>query len=392
MITTEAWVLHRGPHLPGDLLLEEFELPEPGPHDVLVEPVYGSWEANLSHAIARSPVDICQQRREQRIVLGNAGIVRVLRPGPAVAGLAEGDLCFLVCGGVTDEFGYVKLVHAYDAPGTVGVLARRLILPERVLQRVPADDRYDLLQWAPYARYWTAWDNWQVAHNCWRSQMDGRDIKQPLAFAWGGGVGLAELELALRNGFTAVMTASTPDRLAKIRERGIIALDRREFPDLHYDAARMRTDSDFRSRYLASERTFLDAIRELSDGYGASIVIDNIGEPVSRASVRALGRQAVFATVGWKGGMRQETLRAVECINRHIYVHTHACRVGDVPRIVEYQRATGFLPDMTGEQVYDWTAIPDLARDYAEGRTKGFFPTFAVAGAAVRPADGGRTA
>jgi NADPH:quinone reductase-like Zn-dependent oxidoreductase len=373
--TTQAWVLYRGSVRAAELVLEDFALPEARPDDVLVEPVLGAWEANIAHALDRSPVDICAQRGEDRIVLGNAGIVRVL--DGRGTDLSPGDLCFFVCAGQLDDFGYIRLVHAYDCPGTVGVLAGTLYHPRSLLLPVPNDDRYTLEQWAAYARYWTAWDNWQVAYGCWKSQMYRRGIREPLVFAWGGGVALAELQLAQREGFRTAMTASTDDKLERIRRRGIVAIDRREFPDLHLDLTRMESDPAYRRRYKLSEREFLARIMELSGGYGASILIDNIGEPVARASIRALGRQGVFSTVGWKGGMRQSTLRALECINRHIFVHTHACRPADAALIVDYQRATGFLPLADeAEDVYSWDAIPQLARDYANGATQGFFPLF----------------
>jgi NADPH:quinone reductase-like Zn-dependent oxidoreductase len=375
VVTTQAWVLHQGPIRPGELVLEDFELPEPRPEDVLVEPMLGAWEANITHALDRSPVDICTQRGEDRVVLGNAGIVRVV--DGRGTDLSPGDVCFFLCGGQLDDFGYIRFVQAYDCPGTVGVLAGTLYQPRRLLFPVPNDDSYTLEQWAPYARYWTAWDNWQVAYRCWKSQMYRREIRDPLVFAWGGGVALAELQLAQREGFRTAMTASTDDRLERIRRRGIVAIDRREFPDLHLDLTLIASDSDYRHRYKLAERAFLARIMELSDGYGASILIDNIGEPVARASMRALGRQGVLSTVGWKGGMQQSTLRALECINRHIFVHTHACRYPDVALIVDYQRATGFLPFADEpEDVYTWSSVPQLAKDYAAGATQGFFPLF----------------
>jgi hypothetical protein len=53
-------------------------------------------------------------------------------------------------------------------------------------------------------------------------------------------------------------------------------------------------------------------MRELSDGLGAAIFIDNIGAPLYRTTLKALARQNVLATVGWKHGRRTSTLRASE--------------------------------------------------------------------------------
>ena len=84
-VTTEAWVIYAGngePN-PAELRKEQFSFPDIREDEVLVEPIFGCWEGNMSHAIARQPIDICLQRREEKAVVGNAGVVRVLKPGLA---------------------------------------------------------------------------------------------------------------------------------------------------------------------------------------------------------------------------------------------------------------------------------------------------------------------
>src|SRR5829696_7005661 len=133
MIRTEAWVLYEGSPAqnvdsspPAELKKEIYSFPDITDHEVLVEPIYGSWEANMSHAIERQPVDICRQRGEEKIVLGNAGVVRVLKPGRRVTDFREGDLCLVFCNGVWDELGYPVKILAYDAPDTMGLLAKQM--------------------------------------------------------------------------------------------------------------------------------------------------------------------------------------------------------------------------------------------------------------------------
>src|SRR5215475_2052693 len=104
MNTTEAWVLHRGNNdvsdrKPGELRLETYTFPEITPHEVLAEPLYGCWEGNMTHAVLRRPVDVCRQRGEERIVIGNAGVVRILQIGDAVKSVRRGDVCMLWCAG-----------------------------------------------------------------------------------------------------------------------------------------------------------------------------------------------------------------------------------------------------------------------------------------------------
>ena len=57
---------------------ETIELPVLGPEDLIVEPLHGCWEGNMTHAVARDPIDVCAARAEDAIVLGNAGAVRVV--------------------------------------------------------------------------------------------------------------------------------------------------------------------------------------------------------------------------------------------------------------------------------------------------------------------------
>jgi NADPH:quinone reductase-like Zn-dependent oxidoreductase len=235
MTPTAAWILRAGPEnqpgTPGELARETLRLPDLTDWYTLVEPIYGSWDANISHTITRNPVDVARQRGEDSILLGNIGVVRVLRSDPGVTTIEEGNLCLLMPFGRRDEFGYAELAYAYDAPGTLGLLAERTVVPTDLLLPLPRDSHHTPRCWTPYARYFTAWDNWRVAHACWRSQMGEADPGEHLVFGWGGGVVLVELELARRAGFRVAMAASTDQRLAQLTAQGIESIDQRLFPD-----------------------------------------------------------------------------------------------------------------------------------------------------------------
>lgn len=384
MIDTEAWVIHEGPEstvgaVPplADLTLEPYSFPAPVGGEVLVEPLYGCWEANMTHALERLPVDICRQRGEDRIVLGNAGVVRVLDPGPDASKVREGDICLWAPFGVVDRAGYMELVHGYDAPGTVGVLARRTKIHEDYLVKVPEGSPYSLPQWATYARYWTAWSNWKVAYGCWLTQMDRLTVPAPHVWAWGGGVSLAQLELARRAGCNVAMMSANETRLKQIERAGITPVDRREFPDLRWDEERYGEDAAYRARYRASEKAFLEVVARETDGEGVSIFIDNIGLPVYRATLRALARQGVVTTAGWKHGMHLKTARAMECIDRHIHVNTHALRLQECVEVVQYQDKTGWLPE-PDDTVFAWEDVPRLADCYAREQLESYFPVFEI--------------
>jgi NADPH:quinone reductase-like Zn-dependent oxidoreductase len=363
MISTDAWVLHRGdaPGQAGQLVREAFSFPEPGPEQVLARPLYGCWEGNMDHAIRRVPVDVCELRNEDRVVLGNSGVVEVVRTGSAVTTVRAGDVGVVFCNGVPDDHGYPTLILGYDAPGTMGVLAKTITLHQRQIVPVPRDSPYSLAQWAAFSlRYITAWANWQVAWGCWQTQMREVPPDEVFVCGWGGGVSLAELTLARAMGCRTAMIASTPARLALLRDHGIEAIDRSAFGAKTF------------------EDDFLAAIRAWTGGRGVSIFVDNIGANY-RSTLKALGRQGVIATSGWKRSMNYSTVRAMECIARHIHVFTHYARYPEGQAAVAFALAHGWMPPLDGP-IYRWDDVPALASDYAAGKLDGYFPIFEIHG------------
>jgi len=207
-------------------------------------------------------------------------------------------------------------------------------------------------------------------------QMSEQDDPTPHVWGWGGGTSFAELDLARRHGCRAAMISSKPDRIAMIEAAGIAAVDRREFEDLSYDAKRFASDRAYRSSYEAVEGVFLDVVQKRTEGKGVAIFIDNIGTPVTRATQKALGRQGVICTAGWKRGMTVESNRALECIRRHTFVHTHYARLSEWRAASEYSVQTGWMPDVT--ETYSWDDIPLLAAADLNGALSSYFPVFAV--------------
>jgi NADPH:quinone reductase-like Zn-dependent oxidoreductase len=344
----------------------------------MVEPVYGCWEANMTHAINRQPIDICLQRNEEKVVIGNAGVVRVLETGRKVNKLREGDFCLVFCNGVWDELGFPKEIYAYDAPGSIGLLAKRTKLHEKQLLLIPEGTRHSLKQWAAFSlRYITAWANWKVAYGCWRLQVGEENDFKPLVWGWGGGVSLAELTLAkFWEGETA-MISSLEERLRLIERMGITPIDRRRFPDLRFDAQRYQNDPDFKEEYLASEEAFLRTVNEHTDNKGVSIFIDFIGAPVVRATLKSLARPGVITTAGWKEGMTVSAIRAIECMMWHTHVHTHYARFEDGRQAMQFAEKNGWMPPIE-EKVYAWDEIPQLALDYLSGKITTYFPIYQV--------------
>lgn len=376
-----AWFLYAGTDDDrgrlAELRLERFTVPDPGPGEVLAEPLYGCWEGNYHHALTRDPVDVCKQRGEPRVVLGNAAVVRVLRPGAGVTDLAEGRLAMLFPAGRCDRFGRMTHAYAYDAPGTMGCMTTRMLVPAANLLALPAPSRHDPAQWAAFAiRHITAWANWELAIGTFRLLVAEADLPHPNVWGWGGGTTLAELDLARRHGARCVMISGDPQRLAQIEHKGIAALDRRPFAALTDAPADHPSPEAWKAARKAAERRFLAEVDARAGADRVQIFVDYIGAPVLGATLKALGRCGVLATAGWKQGMDIRLRRAAECIQHHQHVHTHGATRAQTVAAMAYAEATGWLPTLD-EPIAPFEAIPALARRFAANQT-GFFPVFAI--------------
>lgn len=380
--TTEAWVLHPGEgENPGNAayVREEFTFSDITSEEVLVRPLYGCWEGNMGHAIERKPVDICKERDEDPVVMGNAGVVQIIECGADVTTVKPGDIAILFCNGQWDEYGYPKRIFGFDAKGSIGLLAQTTKLHQYQVIPIPDQNPSEerLRQWAGFSlRYPTAWANWRLAFGMLRLQLTEQELPKPIVWGWGGGVTLAELDLARRHGCDVVQISSSGARRDAALELGIDVVDRGEFRDLNYQPKRYKTDPEYKAKYLAAEKRFLEIVEEKTGGRGVNIFIDYIGEPVIRGTHKALARQGVLTTAGWKEGMALSFLRAVECIQRHQHVHTHYARYSEGVQSVNYAAANNWLPNVD-PKTYSFDEIPQLSDDYLAGDFI-YFPIFKV--------------
>lgn len=371
-LKTDAWVIRKGEGKnPGkaELSLEKFEIPDITSEEVLVRPLYGCWEGNMGHAIERKPVDICAQRGEDVVVMGNAGVVEIIEIGADVTTVKKGDIAILFCNGYWDEYGYPTKIFGFDAKGTIGMLAKTTKLHQRqvipIPDKAPTDAR--LAQWAGFSlRYPTAWANWRLAYGMLRLQLNDQELPTPTVWGWGGGVTLAELDLARRQGCVTVQISSDGKRREAAEKLGIEVVDRSLFKDLNYDPRRFKKDEEYTTKYIAAEKVFEGILREKTNGKGANIFIDYIGEPVIRATIRGLARQGVITTAGWREGMSLNFVRASECIARHQHVHTHYARYSEGVHSVNYAAANDWLPEVD-PKIYAYDEVPTCSEDYLAG-------------------------
>ena len=376
----EAWFLSDGATGKRGLLRATVELGPPAPDELVAEPLYGSWEGNMGHALERRPIDICHFRGEDKVVIGNAGVLRVVACGAAVSRFREGDVALLFSGCEPDAHGYPTRILGYDARGAMGCLATRIRIRETNLILIPPETKYSLARWAAFSlRYITAWSNWSLAYRTYRLLVSPEQDAAPNVWGWGGGTTLGVVDLARRNGARAVMLSGNDERLQVIDSLGITGLDRRQFGALQYDEKRFAADAEQRRSYIRAESAFLACVQEMTGGRGVQIFVDNIGGPVIRATQRALSREGIITTCGWKEGMQISYLRAVACIGRQQHINTHYATHVEGEQAVAYAERHGWLPPIHNERIYSFDEIPQLAEDFAANRAD-LFPLYRVHG------------
>jgi NADPH:quinone reductase-like Zn-dependent oxidoreductase len=239
----------------------------------------------------------------------------------------------------------------------MGVLAREAKFRRHQLIPLPADSRLSPRQWAAFSlRYVTAWSNWISSSRIWRVQMESSFPQQCDVVGWGGGVSFAQLDLARREGCRTTLITSTPRHAQSAAELGIAVVSRKQ------DGG--------------DDTQLLHALLDRTEGRGVSIFIDNIGANF-RLTLRALARQGVITTCGWREGMVFPLPRAAECIARHVHVFTHYAPVAHGQQAVAYAERTGWGPTVSA-QVTPWEDIGRLAEAYAAGEVSDYFPTFAI--------------
>lgn len=373
----EAWFLYDAESGHDGFVREEFELPPPTEDEVVAEPLYGAWEGNLGHALERRPIDVSRARKEPKVILGNAGVVRVLACGERVDAFRPGDLAIVFAGCELDEFGYPTKIFGFDAAKTIGCLATKITIRAGNLLPVPQGTKHSLPQWAAFSvRYITAWSNWALAYGVYRLLVTEARDPAPHVWGWGGGTALGTVDLARRFGCRAALLSGDDARLALVRSLGIDAIDRRMFGDLRFDERAFTTDNQARGRYVRAENAFLSHVREKTGGRGVQIFVDNIGGGVVRATLRALSRESVLATCGWKDGMSVSYLRAVACIGRQQHVNTHYATYAEAVDAVAYGEANGWMPPVDGA-IASFDEIPALAAEFAQNRAP-MFPIYRI--------------
>ena len=118
---------------------------------------------------------------------------------------------------------------------------------------------------------------WGTAHDCLFEFGGLRKGETVLIQAGAGGVGLAAIQLAKRAGATVLATASSDDKLGRLKQFGL----------------------DHGINYR--ERDFVAAVRELTNGRGVDLAVDSVGGRVLQGSLECLAYRGRAVSVGNAG-------------------------------------------------------------------------------------------
>src|SRR3954447_10042363 len=141
-----------------------------------------------------------------------------------------------------------------------------------------------------------------------------------LIHAGAGGVGMAAIQLAKQAGATVLSTASSDEKLERLKEFGL----------------------DHGINY--ADEGFVDRTRELTDGRGADVILDSVGGQNLVDSIGALAYRGMLVSVG-VAGRAGSTIEA-----RHLWAQNNALRgvfLGGA-LMAEYPRVHAMIAELFG--------------------------------------------
>ena len=229
---------------------EEVADPEPGPGEILVEVEAVSIEGG--DTLSRLQGDLA---RTPHIVGYQAGGT-VARCGTGADRFSVGDRVVTV--------------------GLDGSHAEKRVVPQGFAWKVPDGLATVEAACVPIAS--------GTAHDCLFEFGRLQRGETALIHAGAGGVGIAAIQMAKRAGARVLATASSDDRLDRLRELGL----------------------DDGINYRTSD--FVAEVRRLTDGRGADVIVDSVGGATLQGSLAALAYRGRCITVGDAGRSAAEHL------------------------------------------------------------------------------------
>jgi NADPH2:quinone reductase len=116
-----------------------------------------------------------------------------------------------------------------------------------------------------------------TAHECLFTAGNLEEGQTALVHAGAGGVGMAAIQMASQAGATVISTASSDEKLERLKPLGL----------------------DHGINY--ADESFVDRVRELTDGRGVDVVLDSVGGGNLVDSIEALAYRGTLVSVGVAG-------------------------------------------------------------------------------------------
>jgi crotonyl-CoA carboxylase/reductase len=275
----QAWVIR--PDRLGDpkdaMQLEQIEVPEPGPGEVLVRVMAAGVNYNGVWASLGLPVSIFRYTGYDFHIAGSDASGVVERVGPGVTRWKPGDEvvvhCNQSCGECPECNGLDPMactqqrIWAYETNwGSFAELCK--VQAQQLLRKPPS------LTWEEAASYGLTY------FTAYRMLVDRAQIRagdNVLVWGAGGGLGTFAVQLCKLYGANAIAVVSSDDKVQLVRELGAHAVvDRREF------ALR---DPDTGERNFDEIKRFGKAVREQTGGVDCDIVFEHVGAATFYTSV-----------------------------------------------------------------------------------------------------------
>jgi len=330
--TMPAWVIRQEREgLPLDAFqLEEIEVPEPGPFEVVVRVMGAGVNFNNVWAALGQPVSVFGYGDHPEYghhIGGSDASGIVWKVGTGVTKLKPGDEVMMNTAQYSPEdvhihgnMGLSRTLQAWGYETTWGSFAQ--FTKVQAQQALP---RPQNLSWAESASYGLTYF---TAH---RMLMDRCDLQVgDSVLVWGaaGGLGVFAIQLCAAAGANAVGVVSSEEKGELIKQLGAVDyIDRREFGEM------IRTDDNLEAsadttRAKAS-RAFARRIREIL-GEAPDIVFEHIGRatlPTSVLTVKPMGKVVICgATTGFRldFDVRHLWMRQKQIVGSH-GAHAYEC-------------------------------------------------------------------
>ncbi len=277
--TMGAWVIR--PERLGDpvdaMQLEQIEIPEPGPGEVLVRVMAAGVNYNGVWASLGLPVSIFRYTGYDFHIAGSDASGIVERVGPGVTRWKPGDEvvihCNQSCGECPECNGLDPMactqqkIWAYESNwGSFAEYCK--VQAQQLLHKPPR------LTWEEAASYGLTY------FTAYRMLIDRAEVRpgdNVLIWGAGGGLGTFAVQLCTLMGANAIAVVSSDDKIDLVRDLGATAIiDRRDFA---------LTDPDTGERNFDEVKRFGKAVREAAGGVDCDIVFEHVGAATFSTSV-----------------------------------------------------------------------------------------------------------